>query len=110
MYRNNVYDMPSYAKAILTSGFSNLGNFAIEGHPINAIQGIARATNASGQFLVNPTTGIWDKNNQISVIGNPNPDYKLTGISTLSYKNITFRMQWNYIKGGQIYSTTANIL
>jgi len=59
---------------------------------------------------VDQTTGIWDKNTQISIIGNPNPNYKLTGISTLSYKAITFRMQWNFVQGGQLYSTTSNIL
>ncbi len=110
LYRNKVYDMPSYAKAIALSGYSNLGNYAIEGQPINVIQGIDRARDANGNFLVNPSTGIWDKNNQISIIGNPNPNYKLTGVSTLSYKSISFRMQWNFIQGGQIYSTTSNIL
>jgi outer membrane receptor protein involved in Fe transport len=110
LYRNKVYDMPSYAKTISLSGYTNLGNFAIDGQPINIIQGIARTRDSQGNFLVNPSTGIWDKNNQISPIANPNPNYKLTGISTLSYKNFTFRMQWNYIQGGQIFSTTANIL
>jgi TonB-linked SusC/RagA family outer membrane protein len=110
MYRNKVYDLPSYAKAIALSGFSSLGNYAVEGQPMNVIQGIARTRNANGDFLVDPSTGIWNKNSQISIIGNPNPDFKLTGISTLSYKGFTFRMQWNYTQGGQIYSTTANIL
>ncbi|MBS1509147.1 MAG: SusC/RagA family TonB-linked outer membrane protein [Bacteroidetes bacterium] len=110
LYRNKVYDMPSYAKQIALSGFSNLGNYAIEGMPINTIMGIARKTDANGNFLVNPSTGIWDKNTQITPIANPNPNYKLTGISNLSYKNFTFRMQWNFVQGGQIYSTTANIL
>lgn len=110
LYRNKVYDMPSYAKQIALSAFSNLGNFAIEGQPINVIQGIARSRDTHGNLLVNPSTGIWDKDSQISIIGNPNPNYKLTGVSTLSYKNFTFRMQWNYIQGGQVYSTTANIL
>lgn len=110
LYRNKVYDMPSYAKAIVVAGFSNLGNYAIDGQPINVIQGIARARDDKGNLLVDQNTGIWDKNTQISVIANPNPNYKLTGISTLSYKNFTFRMQWNFVQGGQIYSTTANIL
>lgn len=110
MYRNKVYDMPSYAKQISLSGYTALGNYAVDGQPINAIMGIARTRNAQGQFLIDQTTGIWDKDGQISIIGNPNPDYKLTGISTLSYKNFGFRMQWNYVKGGQLYSTTANIL
>jgi TonB-linked SusC/RagA family outer membrane protein len=110
LYRNKVYDMPAYAKSIALSGYSNLGNYAIEGQPINVIQGIARSVDSKGNFLVNPSTGIWDKNNQISIIANPNPNYKLTGISSLSYKHFSFRMQWNFVQGGQIYSTTANIL
>jgi TonB-linked SusC/RagA family outer membrane protein len=110
LYRNKVYDMPSYAKQIALTGFSNLGNYAIEGQPINVIQGIARTRDAKGNFLVDQNTGIWDKNSQISIIGNPNPNYKLTGITTLSYKAFSFRMQWNYVSGGSLYSTTSNIL
>ena len=110
MYRNKVYDMPSYAKQISLSGYTNLGNFAIDGQPINAIMGIARTRDAHGNFLVSQSTGIWDKDTQISIIGNPNPNYKLTGVSTLSYKSFTFRMQWNFIQGGSLYSTTSNIL
>lgn len=110
LYRNMVYNMPSYAQQIALSGYTNLGNFAINNQPINTIQGIARMRDSHGNFLVDQNIGIWDKNSQISIIGNPNPNYKLTGVSTLSYKSFTFRMQWNFVQGGQIYSTTSNIL
>ncbi|GHN00477.1 SusC/RagA family TonB-linked outer membrane protein [Cytophagales bacterium WSM2-2] len=111
LYRNKVYDMPSYAKSIALSGIiQTRGNYAIDGQPINVIQGIARTRDTNGNLKVDQTTGIWDKDSQISIIANPNPNYKLTGISTVSYKNFTFRMQWNFVQGGQIYSTTANIL
>jgi hypothetical protein len=43
-------------------------------------------------------------------MGNPNPDYKLTGISTLSYKFLSLRMQWDYTHGGKMWSNTVRTL
>jgi hypothetical protein len=33
--------------------------------------------------------------------------YKVSGISTLGYKSFSFRMQWDYTQGGQMFSGTA---
>ena len=39
-------------------------------------------------------------------LGDPNPDFKMTAISTLSFKGITFRMQWDYTQGGDMLAYT----
>jgi hypothetical protein len=46
----------------------------------------------------------------LSIIGNPIPDFKLTGISTLSWKGLSFRMQWDYTKGGDMLAYTPATL
>src|SRR3990170_8039881 len=43
-------------------------------------------------------------------MGDPNPDSRLVGISTLSYKGLSFRMQWDYTQGGDMYAVTPQIL
>ena len=48
--------------------------------------------------------------NEISILGDPNPDYKLTGITSLSYKAFTFRIQMEYTHGGDFYSATSSVL
>ena len=60
-----------------------------------------RIVDNNGYYLSNPELG---------QIGDPNPDYKMTGISTLSYKSFSFRMQWEFTKGGDMYSGTVSAL
>ncbi len=43
---------------------------------------------------------------RLAITGDPNPDFKMTAISTLSFKGITFRMQWDYTQGGDMLAYT----
>jgi TonB-linked SusC/RagA family outer membrane protein len=104
--RNKVHSMPDYISQIPLNGFSNLGLFAINGQPLGVIQGTRILRDAkTGQPLVR-SDGWYTATTDIGVIGDPTPDFKLTGISTLGYKSFSFRMQWDYTHGGDIYSTT----
>lgn len=109
--RSKVYDMPDDIKQIVISGFSNLGTFAINNQPLGVIQGsyIERDATKSNQPIVD-ALGNYLISTGIKVIGDPTPDYKLTGISTLTYKSFSFRMQWDYTQGGDMYSTTVRTL
>jgi hypothetical protein len=63
----------------------------------------------SGKRLVG-TDGNYINSGDIGIIGDPNALYKLTGISTLSYKGLSFRMQWDFTEGGEMFSSTAGAL
>jgi len=106
--RNIVEDLGSDTgiKAIYIDGFSNLGNFAIAGQPYGVIQGSAIVRDANGNYVVG-NDGNYLRKSEISPIGNPNPDWKSTVINEISYKNVTLGFQFEYQKGGDIYSTTA---
>ena len=41
------------------------------------------------------------------MIGNPNPDFQMNFFNTLSWKGLTLGVQVQYIKGGDIFSSTA---
>ena len=108
--RSKVFDMPDDIKQVVISGFSNLGTFAINNQPLGVIQGnYVELDPKSGQPIVD-ALGNYLISTGIHVIGDPTPKYKLTGISTLSYKSFSFRMQWDYTKGGDFYSTTVRAL
>ncbi len=102
-----VSDIPSDLAQVNTAGYSNEGTFAKNGYPLGVIM--------SNYFQKDPKTGLrlvgtdgnYINSNDIGVIGDPNPLYKLAGISTLSYKSLSFRMQWDYSVGGQMFSGTA---
>lgn len=108
--RSKVHDMPDYIKQITLNGFSNLGLFAVNNEPLGVIEGsrILR-DDKSGKYVVNDR-GLYITTPDIAIIGDPNPDYKMSGIGTLSYKTLSFRMQWDFTKGGDIYSTTMRAL
>lgn len=114
--RNKV-SLPSDIKQIVTAGFTDEGAFAIDGQPLGILQGYyyikdtgTTAVSAPGKetgLRIVDNQGNWIASGGIGILGDPNPDFKMTGISTLSYKGISFRMQWDYTKGGDILSYSA---
>lgn len=104
-----VSGIPADLKSIRTAGFTNLGTFAINGQPLGVIQGYAWQRADNGEKIVG-AGGDYLTANDISILGNPNPDYKLTGITSLSYKLLSFRVQMEYTKGGDFYSATSSVL
>lgn len=113
MYTKNtslVSDIPSDLKEIVYAGYSTLGNFAINGQPLGVIKGYFFKKDAKSGQLVVGGDGNYISSTEIGIIGDPNPNYKLTGISTLNYKSLSLRIQVDYTDGGVIYSSTARSL
>ncbi|WP_309642598.1 SusC/RagA family TonB-linked outer membrane protein [Flavobacterium sp.] len=96
-------------KSLAFAGFSNLGNFAIEGRPFGVIMGSSILRDGNGNYIVG-NDGNYVRNAELTEIGDPNADWKSTVINEVSYKNITLGFQFEYQKGGDIYSTTAAAL
>ena len=116
-----VSDIPLDLKEIAYAGYSNLGNFAINGQPLGIIKGLYfQRTPAAGQTpgpgvqnmgtLIVGTAGDYLASTSIGIIGDPNPKYKLSGISTLNYKSFSLKIQVDYTHGGDIYSSTSRSL
>jgi TonB-linked SusC/RagA family outer membrane protein len=108
--RSLVSNIPDELKQIAYAGFTNLGNFAINGEQLGIMQGYpALRDEKTGERVVG-ADGNYIVSTELQPIGDPNPLYKLVGISELSYKQFSFRMQWDYQVGGDFYSTTAATL
>ncbi len=110
-YESTVTELPGgEGSALFLSGpFSNLGNFAIEGQPFNVMQGQVVQRDENGNPIVG-TDGLYLLQDEIGIIGDPNPDWHASLINSVSYKGFTFGMQWDYTHGGDMYSATANTL
>lgn len=106
---------------ILFAGSTNpvLGaNAAIRGEQLGVIVGTAIARDDNGNFLVN-SSGNYVTNDNIvlddgrsitPIIGNPNPDYVMNFINSLSYKNFNLGFQISHTKGGDIAAATVATL
>ncbi|HLZ87167.1 MAG TPA: SusC/RagA family TonB-linked outer membrane protein, partial [Puia sp.] len=110
--RSKVHDLPADIKNIEVAGggYTNLGGFAINGKPLGILQGsYTQRDPKSGKRIVD-ANGYFLGSSDIGIIGDPTPKYKLTGISTLSYRSLSFRMQWDYTRGGSIFSNTIRTM
>jgi len=83
------------------------GNAAIEGEQLGVIVGTRIERNDSGQYVVNASGG---SRSITPIIGNPNPDYVMNVINTISYKNFNLGFQMSHTAGGDIASSTVATL
>lgn len=88
------------------AGFTDLGNFAVPGRPYGVIYGTARVKDANGNYVID-ADGDYLVSSEVQEIGDPNADWRGTLINELSYKNFTLQWQFEYQKGGDIFSITA---
>jgi len=103
---SEVVSLPEGSKEILISGFTNLGNFAIEGQPFNVIQATYAKRTADGNYLID-ANGAYSISPEIGIIGNPNPQWLGSLMSDVTWKGLTFGFQWDYVHGGDTYSFSA---
>lgn len=118
--RSKVSHLPDDIKQIVIDGFSNEGLFAINGQPLGVIQAtyVVKVDPKTGQRTGDPLKGTrlvspggdYVASSEIGIIGDPNPDFKLTGISTVDFKGFSFRMQWDWTQGGDQLTYTVGTL
>ncbi|AEE19803.1 SusC/RagA family TonB-linked outer membrane protein [Dokdonia sp. 4H-3-7-5] len=91
------------------AGFTNLGNAAISGQAFGVIVGSSITRDANNNLVVG-SDGNYLVDNNLSVIGDPNADWRSTVINEFSYKGFSLQAQLEYQHGGDMYSTTAAAL
>ena len=108
--------LPDDIKQIAVAGFTNEGLFAISGYPLGVIQSnyTQKYTDPSSGKLTNQklvdANGNYVSAPNIGIIGDPTPDYRITGISTLEFKGFSLRAQFEYTKGGDMLAYTPGTL
>jgi len=104
-----VTDLGQDTEQIIYSGFSNLGNAAIEGEPLGVLFGTRIERDDNGNLIVD-SRGDYQSASEDGIIGDPNPDFTANFINTISYRNFTLNWQINYQQGGDISSATIGSL
>lgn len=122
---------------VLIDGLSFLGNFALgpideadanaEGFdrrilehatlrdgkyyfPYGAIEGGRVLRDEATGLPIVGSNGIYQGDPEQGVIGDPNPDFIMNFINSISFKGLTFRVQFDWQQGGDIWGSTASTL
>jgi TonB-linked SusC/RagA family outer membrane protein len=89
---------------------ANAVSYAEVGQPYGFFYGTKFARDANGNFLINQSGGGIIANPTPGRLGDPEADFKMAFINTLTYKGFTLRGQFDWRKGGDISSTTIQSL
>jgi TonB-linked SusC/RagA family outer membrane protein len=92
---------------IVFAGFTGLGNYAVPGETYGIIQGTPILRDANGNAIVTGQ-GLLQAAPGLGILGDPQADFTTSFITELSYKWLSFRVQVDYQKGGDIFSSTAH--
>jgi TonB-linked SusC/RagA family outer membrane protein len=106
-YRAIVMDLGADLDELVIDGFTNLGNFAVPGQPYGVIKGTRFARDEqSGQPIVD-AVGTYLEDQEIAILGDPNPKWTGSWINTLRYKGFSLNFMLEYRRGGVIFSNTV---
>jgi TonB-linked SusC/RagA family outer membrane protein len=105
LIRPKVVTLGTGVDEIVLSGFTDLGNFAVPGRPMNIIKGSAILRDANGNRIVG-SDGLHVIDPIIRELGDPNARYLTTLINTFSFKGISLSVQVDYRHGGKMVAWT----
>jgi TonB-linked SusC/RagA family outer membrane protein len=106
LVRPKVVSLGPGVDEIVLAGFTNIGNFAIPGRPMNMIKGNAVLRDpATGQRIVG-SDGLHVVDPILRELGDPNPRYLTTLINTFSFKGVSVGVQFDYRHGGKMLAWT----
>lgn len=95
----------------LGGGYTDITTGLQVGQPFGFLYGSkVLRDSASGQFLIDPSTGTPILDPENGYLGNPAADFKLGITNTFSYKGLYLNALFDYTEGGSLYSVTVQSL
>jgi TonB-linked SusC/RagA family outer membrane protein len=108
---NTVTELISGVERIQMAGIiAGINPYLEAGLPFGYLRGTVSARDEEGNLLIDPVTGWIIQADDEAMVGDPNPDFKLGVTNTFNYKGFTLSMLWDMTQGGDMYSTTVNLL
>ena len=89
---------------------ANTTAFVIPGESFGVFYGTKYARDTNGNYLINPTGGGILQDPSLGIIGDPNPDFKMSFINSISYKGFNLKAQVDWKEGGDFSSVTITSL
>jgi len=85
-------------------------SYAIVGEPFGVFYGSRFARDDNGNLLINKSGGGIIRDLENGIVGDPNPDFKMTFINTIRYKAFTLNAQFDWREGGDVQTTSITSL
>ena len=108
-FTKNVSIVNKIAPGIDQVSFGGRGNTAIPGEQYGVIQALPILRDDNGNAIITGS-GLLQRDPNQAIIATPAPNFNTTVIGELSYKFLTFRMQFDYQDGGDMVSATSYTL
>ena len=92
-------------------GFSGgTGLYAIQGKELGIYKAYTSMKDPEGRVIVNPSTGLPISSSDVVEIGSMNHKYQLGFGTTLKYQGVSLSVNFDYRKGGLMFSRTKDIM
>jgi TonB-linked SusC/RagA family outer membrane protein len=101
---NKVVELVEGLERIRFNG--NQISYAIVGQPFGIFYGSRFARDEGGNYLINQSGGGIIQDLENGIIGDPNPDFKMSFINTFKYKNFSLKAQFDWKEGGDVSSSS----
>lgn len=108
-YTSEVTQLYSSSPWIILAGFKTAQTVLAPGKPVGAIYGTSYSRNTAGQRLIG-NDGFPIEENNLSMIGNPIPDWILGWSTYVLYKRFKLSFLFDFKKGGDVWNGTNAML
>jgi TonB-linked SusC/RagA family outer membrane protein len=109
-YRNKVLSLSGAESVFLSGGgFSDGSSRAVEGQPLGVLWGTLYNQNEDGSYVLDEN-GFPKLAPAEGVIGNPNPQYRMSIGNTFSFKGLSLYALFDMQAGGQMWNGTRGAL
>lgn len=105
---NEVLELPDGVDKFSIGGLSTIGFFAVQGQPMGVYEVSVPKTNDEGQVVVD-ANGVPIEASEKELIANAQRDYIMGLINQFSYKGFSLVVNFDYRKGGYMFSRTVDI-
>ena len=114
-FSKNISEVKELTEGLTEMNIRNLYSGGIQsymmvGQAYGVFRGYGPARDNEGNILIDPKSGLMIKSNKQTILGDPNPDFKLGITNTFKYKDLSLSFVIDYKKGGDLYSTTIPTL
>ena len=110
--KNKVLSLPEEmgGESIIYGFSGGTGLYAIQGKELGIYKAYTSMKDPEGRVIVNPSTGLPISSSDVVEIGSMNHKYQLGFGTTLKYQGVSLAVNFDYRKGGLMFSRTKDIM